>query len=94
MLLVLYLTNPSKADFKAYAKENYQEIVQKSETSKDGSIESAVNAFIHSLNDGAVMKIERKEYYLFSIYGMASPQLGQVNTSKYIGVFKLFIKIG
>lgn len=92
LLLLLYVTNPTKAEFKEYIKENYQEIVH-SKSNNEGDIVQLFNNFIHSLNNGSLVKIERKNCYFFSLYGMAAPELGETNVSQYIGVFRLFIRI-
>ena len=94
LLLVLYVSNPSEAEFKEYAKENYAEIIAKSNSTSENELLDVVNSVLHTLNDGRVINVKRENYYLFSSYEMASPEIGQLNKVKFIGVFRLFVKIG
>lgn len=85
ILIVLFATNPKMDDFETYIED---EIIE--QTDERGPIVDFLSQLIASPTAWAMSKVtERKNFYLFSIYSIDSPDKQLV----YIGLLNHFIPL-
>lgn len=91
VIVALFATNPSNADFKEFAKDYVKNEMQKSGVPSEGWLGALAGGISDSVVAFAVdQSLEAKDYYLFSIYEVK----GIDKDYKFIGIFKKFIPLG
>ncbi len=90
ILLALYVTNPTKAEFQEFAKEYVKKEVVTSCITSNSFLGSLVSAFTDKAVDKAVdIFVTRKDYIFFSTYKVQATGLKY----EFLGIFKKFLPI-
>jgi hypothetical protein len=90
VLLGLYATNPTKTEFKEYAKEQIKQEVQNSGAATKSFMDSILLMISGYVAEKAVdTVVTRDNYYLFSIYSVK----GKESKYKFLGIFRSFIPV-
>lgn len=90
VLLVLYITNPTKSEFNEYVSTEVVDILEENGLESNSFIEQLLTSIV-SEGGGKASDIffNRKDYQIFSIYEVE----GMSFDYKYIGIFRKFIQI-
>lgn len=90
VLLVLYITNPTKSEFNEYVSTEVVDILEENGLESNSFIEQLLTSIV-SEGGGKASDIffNRKDYQIFSIYEVE----GMNFDYKYIGIFRKFIQI-
>ncbi len=87
LLVLAYFTNPTMDEFKAEAKQRFNELVQ---TQKDDPTLKAIAALSETFADQVVDKmVVRKNYYICSVYVLSMPD----GDYSFLGAYHMFVPL-
>jgi uncharacterized protein YxeA len=88
---VMFFTNPFEENFSDFLERTSSRNIAKYASGTQDILDSQDASAKPTATDFASAKFTRKNYYVFSMFEIESPQ--SLNDYRYLGIFKIFIRM-